>query len=271
MSGLIRMAAALVAVASLAYAAPLPQASAGKGWKSGSNADTCYLQTPVVGSATASAVRFGQGVFDRAYSMMLVGPKQTGNSPIDRLVVKIGTIAPEIRYGSILSDPADPLNAVVRVKLTDDEAKRVIDGEPVVLSVYNQAIVNLSTVLLSRGTQRLTDCREKQFRDVGLDVALVNAPAIAPSGDIQRLFKDDDYPKSALRDGASGSVGVAFVVGTNGRVKDCRITSSSHSTTLDRVTCEIIQRRGKFSPARDASGRAIDALKSTLIGWRVWR
>lgn len=269
MSGLIRMAATLVTVASLALAAPLPQATAGKGWKPGSTADTCYLQTPVVGSPTASAVRFGQGVFQNGYYFLLVGPKGKREQGLEGLVMKIGTTPPAIQASGSFTDLIDANSEAQRASLSDDEAKRVIDGEPVVLALPHEAIVNISTVLLSRAAERLAACREERVRALGLDATYLHPPAVPPQGSIHGLFRPEDYPMSALRDGASGDVVIAYVVGTDGRVKECRVIATSHSVVLDRTTCDILKRRGKFTPARDAGGKLVEAHLTTAIAWRA--
>ncbi|WP_084582582.1 energy transducer TonB [Sphingomonas azotifigens] len=66
---------------------------------------------------------------------------------------------------------------------------------------------------------------------------------------------DGDYPRAALEAGASGTVGLRFVVGTNGRVSDCTVTRSSGSRELDETTCKLIRRRFRYVPSKDAAGR----------------
>src|SRR3546814_12523039 len=58
-----------------------------------------------------------------------------------------------------------------------------------------------------------------------------------------------DYPSSALRNEEEGTTGFRVTVGTNGRVTDCSVTSSSGSSTLDAATCRLINRRARFTPA----------------------
>lgn len=66
-----------------------------------------------------------------------------------------------------------------------------------------------------------------------------------------------DYPRDALRAGASGTVRTRFTVGTDGRVSRCAVTGSSGNADLDEITCRLIVKRFRFRPARDSSGRAI--------------
>ncbi len=66
-----------------------------------------------------------------------------------------------------------------------------------------------------------------------------------------------DYPKGALRAGASGTVRTRFVVGINGRVSGCVVTASSGNAELDATTCRLITQRFRFAPARDGTGRPV--------------
>lgn len=76
-----------------------------------------------------------------------------------------------------------------------------------------------------------------------------------------------DYPHSALRSGAAGTVSVRFTVGTDGRVRGCVVTGSSGNAELDATTCRLIERRFRYSPAKDAEGRPITEIVTTQYYW----
>ena len=82
--------------------------------------------------------------------------------------------------------------------------------------------------------------------------AIVRPPQ--PRTPLQQLISADDYPASALRIGAQGSVGFILDVGPDGRVHGCTITRSSGSSALDSSTCAIMRRRARFTPAIDSNG-----------------
>lgn len=52
-------------------------------------------------------------------------------------------------------------------------------------------------------------------------------------------------------------VGVNFTIQTNGRVTDCTVAESSGDAALDRFTCQKIEERWRFRPARDKFGRTV--------------
>ena len=57
-----------------------------------------------------------------------------------------------------------------------------------------------------------------------------------------------DYPMRAARNGESGTVTLALLVGADGRVQDSRIQSSSGSRDLDRAAVNALS-LCRFQPA----------------------
>ncbi|HEY0026901.1 MAG TPA: TonB family protein [Allosphingosinicella sp.] len=78
-----------------------------------------------------------------------------------------------------------------------------------------------------------------------------------------------DYPRSALRARAQGSVAVRFTVRTDGRVGGCAVMRSSGHAELDDVTCRLIEKRFRYRPALDAAGRAVPAVQHKSFDWFV--
>lgn len=80
-------------------------------------------------------------------------------------------------------------------------------------------------------------------------------------------FTEDDYPAVALRNGDEGITAFRLTVGTDGRVSDCTVTSSSGSTALDAATCRILRARARFSPATDGSGNPRESHVVSRARW----
>jgi periplasmic protein TonB len=95
----------------------------------------------------------------------------------------------------------------------------------------------------------------------------VISQAARAKANLPSLFSTDDYPPSALRNEEQGTTSVRITVGTDGRVADCSVSSSSGSSTLDAATCSIIKRRARYTPAKDQSGNPITGTDSARIRW----
>lgn len=75
-----------------------------------------------------------------------------------------------------------------------------------------------------------------------------------------------DYPAEAA--GAEGSVGFTLTIDPSGRVIGCAIARSSGSPALDAATCGIMQRRARYTPARDSNGNPVAGTIEQSIEWK---
>lgn len=94
-------------------------------------------------------------------------------------------------------------------------------------------------------------------------------PSRSATGDLQKLFRGADYPPASIARREQGSVTVQLTVGTMGRVHACSVTSSSGSQMLDNASCQILQSRAKFIPARDSQGNLTTDTVSQEIRWML--
>lgn len=76
-----------------------------------------------------------------------------------------------------------------------------------------------------------------------------------------------DYPRSAKRARAGGTVLIRYMVGVDGRPSGCTITQSSGNRDLDETTCRLIEQRFRYEPARDAEGRPVPDMQA---GRHIW-
>jgi protein TonB len=79
----------------------------------------------------------------------------------------------------------------------------------------------------------------------------------------------ENYPSRAAREGTEGTVGVSVVVGSNGRVDSCSVTSSSGSSILDDAACTGMERYARFDPALDDAGNPTAGRYNTRIVYRL--
>jgi protein TonB len=73
-------------------------------------------------------------------------------------------------------------------------------------------------------------------------------------------IKSGDLPDELeylAESGREFTVGVIFAVETDGHVEDCRITHSSGNPALDRLTCELMERKFRFRPSLDENKQPV--------------
>lgn len=90
-----------------------------------------------------------------------------------------------------------------------------------------------------------------------------------PKGSPGSWATSNDYPSRALREEREGVTGFRVSVGTDGKVTDCSVTSSSGSPDLDQATCDNVRRRARFQPATDGEGNPTTGSYSNRIRWVI--
>lgn len=96
--------------------------------------------------------------------------------------------------------------------------------------------------------------------------ATVAQPA-RPLVELYTLLTPNDYPAAARRYDEQGQTSVALTIDEAGRVASCTVRTSSGSEALDAATCRLLTSRARFTPARDARGRAAPGSFDTAIRW----
>jgi len=93
------------------------------------------------------------------------------------------------------------------------------------------------------------------------------AGLVTPPERIEGALTNADYRRARAPQGAAGTVRVAFRVRADGRADRCAVIGSSGFAAFDEATCRLIERRFRFHPARDESGRAVDWTIRTEYTW----
>ena len=117
----------------------------------------------------------------------------------------------------------------------------------------------------------LDACVKDLLQSWGMDeqtLASITTPP-APLKAVREVFSDTDYPDAAIRNEEEGTVGIRFLVGTDGVVRDCKIVETSGSALLDLLTCRIWTTRARFKPATDKVDKPLPSLSFTRVTWRL--
>ena len=78
-----------------------------------------------------------------------------------------------------------------------------------------------------------------------------------------------DLPEGLLPAGSTGKVEVLYRVNIDGSVSDCRAERSSGIPALDQLTCQLIEQRFRFRPARDRRGRSVPSMIIESHSWII--
>lgn len=115
---------------------------------------------------------------------------------------------------------------------------------------------------------RLSQCNSAAEQALGITPN--EAASIAtPAKGLTAWITADDYPPSALREGAAGSTAVLLRITPTGMVDECQIVMTSGYAVLDETTCRLAARRARYAPAVDASNKPVASHVFTKIHWSL--
>jgi protein TonB len=154
-------------------------------------------------------------------------------------------------------DEADPIDRPVTVplppfKLPTD--RPVVDSTPIILPPLDPIVRETPGPTPSPSTRP-----SPAFDPV----------AARPRGDPRSWVTEADYRSSWINRGMVGTARFRLQVAAGGRVENCTITGSSGFAELDKATCELVTRRARFDPAKDASGAATPGSYSSSVRWQL--
>lgn len=97
----------------------------------------------------------------------------------------------------------------------------------------------------------LSKCSDGLMRSWGIDPSARANPNSNPGS----WFTDNDYPSSARSRGAQGRVTVVMTIAEDGRASACRVVISTGNPDLDKATCDLATRRGRFEKSTGKNDR----------------
>lgn len=245
--------------------APTAQAPAAPAWKLIRGSDGCTIERPpAAGENTRLVVTKRTGEAER---ILAYGPGWTGLAP--------GPIALELttdwKKTPILLSATTRRRADVAGGMAIELER---DGTPALLAARSVRFHDVARKKVIGSLEAMGDgLALARLRRCAIEIGQVDrgsrAAPVIPAEALPMTIGADDYPAPALRAGAQGRVAAMVTVSAQGRASACAVTQSSGSPLLDETWCLILARRGRFTPARDARGKATEGSSEKSIIWRL--
>jgi TonB family protein len=90
-----------------------------------------------------------------------------------------------------------------------------------------------------------------------------------PLGGMETWMRSSDYPQGMLKGGKQGMVSFRLSIDANGTPTACEVQRSYNDKQFDDVTCAVLMRRARFSPALDANGQAAPSYYLNTVRWVI--
>ncbi|WP_336944693.1 energy transducer TonB [Sphingomonas panni] len=260
----IMLAAVLVGQVGGADAPPLKPKAA---WSVNYAEDMCVLSRDYGTAADTVSIAFRPTPFnDRVQTLLLGSRKQIGYGP--RVVVHVdGRAGTGVfdGHGQRAPMPKAP-NMAVTFDLPRDTVTDFAGTEPIGFTLSGGKPLRLDLGLSPAALNVLRRCETDLMKSWGFDVAAVDTTPAVPARaqrDPAMWLLNSDFPRQLL--GASAVVTIAWIITTEGRIRNCRVVRSSGNATFDAIPCEALGRRARYTPARDANGKPVETLSSRVV------
>lgn len=99
------------------------------------------------------------------------------------------------------------------------------------------------------------------------EISTLVAAAFTPPALVGGYIANTDYPDAAMRRREDGTVSVTMQVDPAGRVERCDTRISSGSKPLNQITCDLVRKRFRFRPARNAAQQPIRSVYPLTMNW----
>jgi hypothetical protein len=91
---------------------------------------------------------------------------------------------------------------------------------------------------------------------------------VAPANYPADWLTMNDYPSSMLRAGKGAAVHFRLMVDESGAPAEC-IVQTAMGDGFDELTCRLLKKRARFTPALDAEGRPIRSFYTNTVNWSL--
>ncbi|WP_225207456.1 energy transducer TonB [Novosphingobium huizhouense] len=171
------------------------------------------------------------------------------------------------RVSTLFVGPRDLLN-----REGDDLPPQSPDDEARITQLY--LAVGSRQFVLQSGSLRaplaaLRTCTDDLLKGWGLDPAVQAALSRPPKPqtDPGRWLVSNDYPRGALKMGASAIVHFRLMIGPDGNPTGCNVQQATDSPEFTDFTCKLLMKRAHFEPALDAAGKPTASYYRNSVRW----
>lgn len=215
--------------------------------------------------------RFGRSPLSRTGLTATFGPGLPKAQLHDAL---LGTLGPD-KTTIIMAGPRDLLNRT-RKRTSDDPSDELRTVTPEQEAAITEVRFTTSTMRLTLKTGSMgaplgamRTCMTNLVKEWGLDPAqqeALSARAVATTKPGMWL-KPEDYPSGPLFMGASAAIRFRMMVGADGVPTHCFIQQATNSPEFTKLTCDLLMKRVRFTPALDREGKPVASYYTNSVRW----
>lgn len=132
--------------------------------------------------------------------------------------------------------------------------------------------VTLQTGSMAAPMRLMRHCVDTLLVSWGIDPAVEASlkSRAKPIGSPGKWVESSDFPANMLSNGQGAVLRFRLIVNPDGTVDNCRITSGAGHKDFWDLTCNLIAKRARFSPAIDSNGNPVKSIYSNSVYWDLF-
>jgi TonB family protein len=158
---------------------------------------------------------------------------------------------------------------IYQFRITAAEMEQASSAATVIVSPEGAPNLTFELRSMPALLKGLKDCTADLRKYWNSDDTNFRTIATQAKGDIRSVFTADDYPRDAIQRNQGGTSQFLLLIDEKGAVAGCHVMRPSGVPVLDAMSCQVIRKRAKFTPARDAEGHSVRS--SVITPPIVWR
>ncbi len=199
------------------------------------------------------------------------GPALNAGEPRDAI---LGTLGPA-KTAIVMAGPRDILNRPIGGK-GEESSDDVLRANPQQEAAITELHITASSMRLTLHTNSMgaplaamRKCISNLVRDWSLDPAQQDALSkrVQPLAKPGYWLRSSDYPVGALAMGENAIVRFRLMVGADGSPTQCFVQQATMSPEFIKLTCDLLMRRARFSPAHDHEGKPVASYYANSVRW----
>lgn len=127
----------------------------------------------------------------------------------------------------------------------------------------------LETGSMAKPMEAMRACLADLMQSWGYDPAVqasLSRP-LSPLSNPSMWFRTNDFPINAAMQGHNGLVQARMDVDADGKMAGCHVLRRTNPDEFADITCEVLSKRARFSPALDASGKPVKSFYMFKLHW----
>ena len=200
-------------------------------------------------------------------TMLIIQPSPKGRGVAGDADIRLssGFVPERSTYSSVTANGM----RVTTISLQREALDALARGDSIAVKAGKWVDVALQPTGFDKALKALEDCEADLLVSWGFSREAQAAIAERPKGTLRGLFRADDYPASAIAQGAGGSVGIRLRIEADGKINECTVIESSGNVDLDRQTCGLAKKRARYAPAVGHDGTPRWSFVFGRVTWRI--